>query len=79
MGEGAISASIKASVTSKTTLRIFGLFSPFVRGLAETVHQFEGPFVSDATKFERAFGPFERPPRPEAVARTAAWFRQKRG
>jgi nucleoside-diphosphate-sugar epimerase len=69
----------KAGVTSRRTLRIVGLFSPFVRELAETVYQFEGPFVSDASKFERAFGPFGPTPHPEAVARTAAWFRARRG
>ena len=71
--------AVKASVTSRTTLRLIGLFSPFIRELAETVYQFEGPFVSDATKFERAFGPFEPTPHPEAVARTVAWFRKREG
>ena len=70
---------IRASVTSRTALRAVGLFSPFIRELAETVYQFEGPFVSDASKFERAFGPFEPTPHPEAVARTVAWFSSRRG
>lgn len=69
----------KASVASRTTLRAIGLFSPFIRELTETVYQFEEPFVSDATKFGRAFGPFEPTPHPEAVARTVAWFRGRRG
>ena len=70
---------VKAGVTSRATLRMIGLFSPFLRELTETVYQFEGPFVSDASKFERAFGPFGPTPHPEAVARTAAWFRARRG
>jgi len=70
---------VKASVTSKTTLRAIGLFSPFIRELTETVYQFEGPFVSDTTKFGRAFGPFEPTPHPEAIARTVVWFRGRRG
>ena len=70
---------VKASVTSRTTLRVIGLFSPFIRELAETVYQFEGPFVSDASKFERAFGPFGPTPHTEAVARTVAWFRARQG
>jgi nucleoside-diphosphate-sugar epimerase len=70
---------VKASVTSRTTLRAIGLFSPFIRELAETVYQFEGPFVSDASKFERAFGPFGPTPHTEAAARTTAWFRARQG
>jgi nucleoside-diphosphate-sugar epimerase len=70
---------VKASVTSRTTLRAIGLFSPFIRELAETVYQFEGPFVSDASKFGRTFGPFSPTPHPEAVARTFTWFRGRRG
>ena len=70
---------VKASVTSRTTLRAIGLFSPFIRELAETVYQFEKPFVSNTSKFERTFGPFEPTPHPEAVARTVAWFRGRRG
>ncbi|CAA9386900.1 MAG: Nucleoside-diphosphate-sugar epimerases [uncultured Rubrobacteraceae bacterium] len=70
---------VRASVTSRTALRAIGLFSPFIRELTETVYQFEGPFVSDASKFERTFGPFEQTPHPEAVARTVTWFRGRRG
>ena len=75
----AIGRPVKAGVASRTTLRAIGLFSPFIRELAETVYQFEGPFVSDASKFARVFGPFEPTPHPEAVARTVAWFRARRG
>ena len=74
-----IGRPVKAGVTSRTTLRAVGLFSPFIRELAETVYQFEGPFVSDASKFVRVFGPFEPTPHQEAVARTVAWFRDRRG
>lgn len=66
---------VKTSVTSKTTLRAIGLFSPFIRELTETVYQFEKPFVSDASKFERAFGPFAPTPHEAAISRTVAWFR----
>lgn len=70
---------VKASVTSRTALRVIGLFSPFIRELSETVYQFEGPFVSDASKYERVFGPFSPTPHEEAVAQTVAWFRGQRG
>ena len=70
-----IGRPVRASATSRMTLRAIGLFSPFIRELAETVYQFERPFVSDASKFERTFGPFRPTPHPEAVARTVTWFR----
>ena len=58
-------------------IRVAGLFSPFLRELNETLYQFERPFVTDASKFQRAFGPFEPTPHPQAVERTVAWFRQR--
>ena len=58
-------------------IRIAGLFSPFLRELGETLYQFERPFVSDASKFQRAFGPFDPTPHPEAVKRTVEWFRRR--
>jgi hypothetical protein len=58
-------------------IRIAGLFSPFLRELSETLYQFERPFVSDASKFQGAFGPFEPTPHPVAVRRTLDWFRRR--
>ena len=54
---------------------LLGLFNPLLRELNETLYQFERPFVSDASKFQAAFGPFESTPHPEAIARTVEWFR----
>jgi hypothetical protein len=51
-----------------------GLFNPLVRELNETLYQFERPFLLDASKFQRAFGPFEPTPHREAVRRTVDWF-----
>jgi nucleoside-diphosphate-sugar epimerase len=67
----------KASVTSKTMLRALGLFSSFMRELAETTYQFERPFVADASEYRRVFGRFEPTPHEEAVADTVAWFRKR--
>jgi hypothetical protein len=50
-------------------IRIAGLFNPFLRELKETLYQFQRPFVSDASKFQRTFGPFQPTPHPEAVRR----------
>jgi nucleoside-diphosphate-sugar epimerase len=67
----------KIGVASRPMIRIAGLFNPFLRELNETLYQFEGPFVSDASKFQRAFGPFEPTPHPEGVRRTVDWFRRR--
>ena len=65
----------KVGVASRSMIRIAGLFNPLLRELKETLYQFERPFVSDASKFQGAFGPFEPTPHPEAVRRTVDWFR----
>lgn len=58
-------------------IRLAGRFNPLVRELNETLYQFERPFISDASKFERAFGPFVPTPHREAVRRTVDWFRSR--
>jgi nucleoside-diphosphate-sugar epimerase len=65
----------KVGVVSRPMIRIAGLFNPFLRELNETLYQFQRPFVSDASKFRGAFGPFEPTPHPEAMGRTVDWFR----
>jgi nucleoside-diphosphate-sugar epimerase len=67
----------KIGVASRPAIKVLGLFNPLVRELNETLYQFERPFVSDASKFERAFGAFAPTPHPEAVRRTVEWFRSR--
>jgi nucleoside-diphosphate-sugar epimerase len=67
----------KVGVASRPMVRIGGLFNPLLRELRETLYQFERPFVSDASKFERAFGPFEPTPHQEALTPTVDWFRRR--
>jgi hypothetical protein len=67
----------KIGVASRPMIRIAGLFNPFLQELNETLYQFERSFVSDASKFQRAFGPFEPTPHAEAVNSTAEWFRRR--
>ena len=67
----------KVAVASRPMIRIGGLFRPLLRELNETLYQFERPFVSDASKFETAFGPFEPTPHRAAVSRTVDWFRRR--
>ena len=74
---GAAGQSPRMGVASRPMIRIAGLFSPFLRELGETLYQFERPFVSDAAKFQRAFGRFDPTPHPEAVKRTVEWFQRR--
>ena len=57
--------------------RLLGLVNPAVRELGETWYQRDRPFVLDATRFQRTFGPLPVTPLPDAVAETLAWFRQQ--
>ncbi|ABL83115.1 NAD-dependent epimerase/dehydratase [Nocardioides sp. JS614] len=66
----------RIGVASRTTIRIAGLFSPLLRELDETLYQFERPFVSDASKFQATFGPFEPTPHADGIQRTVDWFRR---
>lgn len=60
-------------------LTLAGLFSRDVREVREVLYQFEGPFVVDASKFERTFGGHVTPHR-EAIRETvAAWTRWRYG
>jgi hypothetical protein len=45
-----------------------------LRELRETQYQFRAPFVSDSSKFEAAFGPFQVTPHAEGVRATVAWY-----
>ena len=67
----------KIGVASRPMIRLVGVFNPLVRELNETLYQFERPFVSDASKFQGAFGPFQPTPHQEAVRRTVEWFRHR--
>jgi nucleoside-diphosphate-sugar epimerase len=67
----------KVGVLPRPMIRIGGLFNPLVRELNETLYQFERPFVLDASKFQRAFGPFEPTAHREALRRTVDWFRRR--
>jgi nucleoside-diphosphate-sugar epimerase len=59
----------------RAALTVGGVFSPMLRELRETQYQFRAPFVSDSSKFENAFGPFNATPHREAVPATVEWFR----
>jgi nucleoside-diphosphate-sugar epimerase len=54
----------------KASLRIGGIFSRDAREMVELIYQWEMPFVSDSSKFERSFGEIETTPHDEAVRLT---------
>lgn len=54
-------------------LRAMGVFSPGTRELAETLYQFEQPFVLDSRASEAALG-LQPTPLQEAAAATVAWW-----
>jgi nucleoside-diphosphate-sugar epimerase len=55
-------------------LRSIGVFSPFMREVAEMAYQWDVPFVIDDTRFRETFG-YGATPIEQAVAETAAWAR----
>lgn len=55
-------------------LRAMGLVAKDLRELAETLYQFEQPFVMDSAASQAAFG-LRPTPLPEAAAATVAWWR----
>ena len=67
----------RPGVATRPMIRLAGVFNPLVRELNETLYQFERPFISDASKFERALGTFVPTPHREAVRRTVDWFRSR--
>jgi nucleoside-diphosphate-sugar epimerase len=75
----ALGRPVKATATSRLALRLAGLVDPRARESAEMLYQWEHPFVLDASKFQRAFGPLEPTPHHQAVATTVAWFRERAG
>lgn len=54
-------------------LWLAGLASRELREPREVVAQFDRPYVTDATAFETAFGPFELTSYRESFATTLAW------
>ncbi|MCB5293167.1 NAD-dependent epimerase/dehydratase family protein [Arthrobacter sp. SO3] len=57
-------------------LRMMGMFSPGMRELAETLYQFERPFVMDSRASEAALG-LQPTLLTEAAAATVAWWRDQ--
>ena len=69
----------RVAALSPGMLRVIGLVVPFIRESREIAYQFSRPFVADASKFQRVFGPFEPTPPRDAARETLAWFAGRRG
>jgi nucleoside-diphosphate-sugar epimerase len=63
------------AILSERSVTFYGLFVPTLREYPELLYQWDTPFVSDASRFQEAFGPFEVTPFDEAIPETIAWFR----
>ena len=68
----------KMRALPKVAVRAAGLFVPYAREATEIWYQVAQPFVSDAAKFQRAFGPLTPTAHPVAIAHTLDWFRDRR-
>ncbi|MFT3767587.1 MAG: NAD-dependent epimerase/dehydratase family protein [Minicystis sp.] len=71
---------VRAEMTRvpRLVLRAVGVFSPFMREVAEMAYQWDVPYVLDDARYRAAFG--EGPSSiEEAVAATAAWARTRFG
>jgi hypothetical protein len=66
----------KIAGVSRLVQRALGLVNPALRELGETWYQRDRPFVIDASKFQRTFGPLAPTPHRQAVAATLDWFRE---
>lgn len=66
------------AVLGPGTVRALGLFMPILREFPELMYQWERPFVSDASAFQAAFGPFSVTAHERAIAATLEWYRSRR-
>jgi nucleoside-diphosphate-sugar epimerase len=70
---------VKVTAASRLALRIAGVFDAQARETTEMLYQWERPFVLEASKYQRAFGPLEPTPHHQAIATTVACFRERAG
>jgi nucleoside-diphosphate-sugar epimerase len=61
----------------KLMLRVLGIVSPMMRGLAEMSYEFEQPFVLDTSKYESTFTSATTP-LATAIGDTIAWYQTQR-
>lgn len=69
--------SPRIRATGRTMLAFGALFISEARQVRPMFYQFDRPFVSDSSDFERLLGPFEPTPLDHAIERTLAWWRSR--
>jgi nucleoside-diphosphate-sugar epimerase len=67
----AIGKPTKLMVATRPLVTIFGLFSPLMRSLKETLYQWESPYILDSQKFQTTFD-LHPTPRADAIRQTVA-------
>lgn len=67
---------VSVGVHGRAAMTVAGWFSALVSEVRKELYQFEHPWILDAGKFQRAFGPFEPTAMDEALRRTIAWYRE---
>ena len=67
----------RPTVLRERTVSFYGLLIPTLGEYPELAYQWAEPFVSDARRFESAFGPFALTPLDEALRETVAWYRSR--
>jgi nucleoside-diphosphate-sugar epimerase len=75
--DSALGRPVKVTATSAPALRIAGLFDVRARESREMLYQWDRPFVLDASKFQRVFGPYHPTPPQQAAATTVNWFSER--
>jgi len=63
------------AVLGPSTVRLAGLVVPVLREFPELMYQYDRPFVSDASRFAAAFGPFAVTSHEDALRTTLEWYR----
>ena len=74
---GEVGHPVPVRSVPKTVLRVLGIVSPMMRGLAEMAYEFEEPFVLDTAKFESTFGAGGTP-LDVAIKETVGWYKGQR-
>ncbi|HTN90349.1 MAG TPA: NAD-dependent epimerase/dehydratase family protein [Sorangium sp.] len=72
----ALGLEAKVARLPRFVLRAIGLFSPFMREVAEMAYQWDVPYAVDDTRFREAFG-WSATPVDRQVAEVAAWARNR--
>jgi nucleoside-diphosphate-sugar epimerase len=67
----------KLSVINKTGARILSLFVPVLKEVIKIWYQFDHPFYTDYSKFQKYFPGVKTTPHSQAIAETLDWYRQK--